>query len=136
MLESIFVTDLASLFTDHKMSSRPILAKYKHFKTICEQTSDNSPTDSNSSFRTTRMRHFVKLLNFLVFHFTVSLNAFFGRAHQCRRTTLPFVREVSAIQVIFLFLQEKYVTRTFSDNVQKWFQIFCIHAEYIHVVKQ
>ena len=40
-----FVIDLASLFTDHKMSGRPIRAKYKHFRTICEQTSDNSPTD-------------------------------------------------------------------------------------------
>ena len=47
MLESIFVTDLANLFTDENMSGRPIRAKYKHFKTICEQTSDNSPTDSN-----------------------------------------------------------------------------------------
>ena len=44
-----FVTDLANLLTDHKMSSHPILAKYKHFKTICERTSDNSPTDSSSS---------------------------------------------------------------------------------------
>ena len=44
------MTDLANLFTDHKMSSRPIRAKYKHVKTICEQTSDNSPTDSKSSF--------------------------------------------------------------------------------------
>ena len=43
------MTDLASLLTDHKMSGRPIRAKYKHFKTICEQTSDNSPTDSSSS---------------------------------------------------------------------------------------
>ena len=31
------------------MSGRPILAKYKHFKKKCEQTSDNSPTDSSSS---------------------------------------------------------------------------------------
>ena len=35
-----FVTDLASLLTNHKMSGRPIRAKYKHFKTICEQTSE------------------------------------------------------------------------------------------------
>ena len=47
-----FVTDRASLFTDHKMSGLPIWAKYKHFKTICEQTSHNSPTDSSSSFLT------------------------------------------------------------------------------------
>ena len=29
-----FVIDRASFFTDHKISGRPILAKYKHFKTI------------------------------------------------------------------------------------------------------
>ena len=43
---SHFVTDLASLLTDHRMSG----AKNKHCKTICEQTSDNSLTDSSSSF--------------------------------------------------------------------------------------
>ena len=43
------VTDLASLLTDHRMSGRPIRAKYMHFKTICEQTCDSSPTDSSSS---------------------------------------------------------------------------------------
>ena len=34
-----------SLFTDHKISGPLIWAKYKHFKTISEQTADNSPTD-------------------------------------------------------------------------------------------
>ena len=29
-----FVTALASLFTDQRMSGLPIRAKYKHFKTI------------------------------------------------------------------------------------------------------
>ena len=28
------VTDLASVLTDHRMSGRPIRARYKHFKTI------------------------------------------------------------------------------------------------------
>ena len=45
-----FVTDLDTLFTDHKMSGRPIRAKYKHYKTICDETSDNSRTDSSSSW--------------------------------------------------------------------------------------
>ena len=49
MLESIFKTDLTSFFTDHQISGRPIRAKYKHFETMCGQTSDNSPTDSSSS---------------------------------------------------------------------------------------
>ena len=46
----LHVTARASLFTDHKISSLPIHAKYEHFKTICEQTMDNSPTDPISSF--------------------------------------------------------------------------------------
>ena len=37
------VTDWASLLTDQRMSGPPIRAKYMHDKTICEQTSDNSP---------------------------------------------------------------------------------------------
>ena len=44
-----FVTELASFVADHKMSSRPIRAKYTHFKTICEQSPANSPTVSSSS---------------------------------------------------------------------------------------
>ena len=43
------IMDRASLFTDHKISGRPILAKYKHFRTIWEHVCDNSPTDFNSS---------------------------------------------------------------------------------------
>ena len=40
---------LGSLLTDHRMSGLPIRAKYKHFRTVCEQTSEKSPTDSSSS---------------------------------------------------------------------------------------
>ena len=40
-----FVMDRASLFTDHRISSLPIRAKYKHFRTIWEHTCENSPTD-------------------------------------------------------------------------------------------
>ena len=39
----------ASLFADHKISGLPMRAKYRHFRTICEQTFDNSPTDPHSS---------------------------------------------------------------------------------------
>ena len=41
-----FVMARASSFTDHKISGLPIRAKYGHFRIICEQTVDNSPTDS------------------------------------------------------------------------------------------
>ena len=48
---------LSSIWLEHeqicskttKISGLPIRAKYKHFRTICEQTVDNSPTDSFSS---------------------------------------------------------------------------------------
>ena len=43
------VIDRASLFTDHRISGRPIRAKYKHFRTIWDHTCDNSPTDFISS---------------------------------------------------------------------------------------
>ena len=44
-----FVMDRASLFTDHRISGRPIRAKYKNFGAIWEHTCDNSPTDFISS---------------------------------------------------------------------------------------
>ena len=45
-----FVMDRASSVTDHRISGRPIRAKFKDFKTLWEQTCDNTPTDSSSSF--------------------------------------------------------------------------------------
>ena len=45
-----FVINRANLIADHNISGRPILAKYKHFRTISEHTFDNPPTDFNSSF--------------------------------------------------------------------------------------
>ena len=38
MPESIFVTALASLLTDQRISGLPMRARYKHFTTICEHT--------------------------------------------------------------------------------------------------
>ena len=49
MLFVHFITARASLFTDRKISGLPIRAKYRHVRTIWEQTVDNSPTDSFSS---------------------------------------------------------------------------------------
>ena len=110
------------------MSGRPIRAKYKNFKTFCEQTSDNSPTDSNSSFYElmviqTKMRNFVQLLHFFICQLTVWLNAFFEHVLPCRRTTLLFVREVFLIPVIFLLLQQKCVIRTSLCTVQWLFHV-------------
>ena len=44
-----FVTARASLFTDYRISGLPIRTKYKHSRTIFEQTVGNSPTDPFSS---------------------------------------------------------------------------------------
>ena len=44
-----FVIDRASLLTDHEISSLPIRAKYKHFRTIQARTCDTSPNDPISS---------------------------------------------------------------------------------------
>ena len=43
------VIALAISLTNQRMSGLPNRAKYEHFKTICEQTCDDSPTDSSSS---------------------------------------------------------------------------------------
>ena len=48
-LSSICVTARASLHTDHKMSGLPIRARHRRLRKKCEQTVDNSPTDSLSS---------------------------------------------------------------------------------------
>ena len=41
--------DWSSKFVHWWTSGLPIRARYKHVKTMCEQTADNSPTDSSSS---------------------------------------------------------------------------------------
>ena len=44
-----FVINRANSFTELRISSRPIRAKYKHLRTIWEHAFDNSPTDFVSS---------------------------------------------------------------------------------------
>ena len=61
-----FVIDRAKLFTDHRISGLPIRAKYKHFRTIWEDTFDNDAWS----------RYFVKLLSRLVCQLTISLHTF------------------------------------------------------------
>ena len=41
--------DRPSLFPGHRISGLPTRAKYKHFRTISDDTFDNSPQDFNSS---------------------------------------------------------------------------------------
>ena len=69
--------------TDRRMSGRPLRARYKHFNcnTIWDQTSDNSPLFSSSSFLNlvnvqTRMRNFVSLLRLFVYQNAILFYAF------------------------------------------------------------
>ena len=101
-----FVTHLASVFTDHKMSRRPMPATCKHFKTICEQTSDNSPSDSRSScLKCLSSKQGCETLQSCFLFFCLPMRSIAQRIFEhvlpCRRTPLLFLREVSAILVIF-----------------------------------
>ena len=76
-----FATARASLFTDHRMSGLSIRARYKHFRTILEQTFDTSPTVPNSFFLNSwSSRHgvetFFSWLNLLIRRFAKLFNAF------------------------------------------------------------
>ena len=116
-----FVTNLANLLTTWCQVDQ-FVPNASMFKTICEQTSHNSPTDSQFLLSElmvihARIRNFTKLLHFLVRQFTVSFNTFLSRSFH---VTGPrcCLREIYLILVIFLLLQQKYVIRTFLRAVQ------------------
>ena len=100
------------------MSGLTLRAKYKHFNTICEQTSDNSPTDSGSSFlmwwsSKAKTWNFEKLLRlFFVWPIDSVSPRIVRRVLPCRGTTLLFLRDVCPILVILQLLLQKYVIRT------------------------
>ena len=85
--ECHFEIDRAS---DHRMSGLPIRAKYKHFKTICEETCENSPTVSSSSS--------------------------ISDGHPSKDLTLCTVAPSNL--VVFQLLQKKYVLQTSLKIVQ------------------
>ena len=66
------------IYWPQKISGRPILAKYKHFRTVWEDTSDSSPTDFRLFFRVVVIdawsRYFVELLSRLVCQLTISFH--------------------------------------------------------------
>ena len=122
------VTAQVNLSTDHKMSGRPTLAKYKHFNTICEHTSDNSTTDSNSSCLNwwTSKHGLETLCNCLTFLFA---NSQYVPRTSWRGCTISW--DHAPIQVIFHLLLQKYVIQTSSCVVWQWFHLVCSHVEYI-----
>ena len=118
-----FVTDLASLLTDHRKSGRPILAKYKHFKTTCEQKCDNSPVIPNPSFVIlvivqARTRNLMQLLCLFVGQFAVPFHTFFAHVLPRRTTMQKLLIVASPIPAIFLLLQQKYVLQTYFCFIQ------------------
>ena len=76
-----FVMDRASLFTDHRISGRPILAKYKHFRTILGAYLGQFSNRFHFFFSEMMVidawsRYFVELLNRIVCQLTISFHTF------------------------------------------------------------
>ena len=93
-----FATARAILFTDHKISGRPIRAKNRHYRTICEQPVDDSPTDSFFFFQLMVIHacccNFVK--NCPVVLFAISFHALLCMTFPCHKTMkISFRHQVS-----------------------------------------
>ena len=97
-----YVTAVASLFTNLRMSSPPILAKYKNFKTICEHTSDNAPTVCSSSFfEVMVVKTWCRDLNQLLIVFVCQNATSFNHVLPYHKTKRLFLRQVSPNRVTF-----------------------------------
>ena len=130
-----FVTALARLFTDQRMSSLPIRAKYEHFKTFCEQTSDTSQLiwvllSWSGDHPSKDLRLCITARSFCLPVRNIS-QRIFEHVPPCRRTTLLFSCEAFPTLVIFQLLQQKLVIRTFFCVHRWWFRSACIHVECI-----
>ena len=131
------MTARASLFTDQRVSGLPMLAKYKHFKTVCEHTLGNSPTVSSSSFlKLWSSKHGVETLyKYMLSVFCVPAHNIFPRkpSHVLpyRMTTRQFLREVSPTLATVSLLQQTFVIRTFVCIPQQYCRSICIHVECI-----
>ena len=108
-----FVTDRANLLTDHRVSGRPVRARYKHFKTTWEQTSENSPLFSSFSFlvwwSSNQGLKTLKSCSTFLFANSQYRSTHFRAcpSESYRRTTLKFSREVCPILVILRYIQQK-----------------------------
>ena len=130
-----FRTALASLFTDHKMSGLPIRAKYKHFSTICEQTWDNSPTDSSSSclsWWSSKQR--LETLNSCSVFFCLLIHSIARRIFEhvlpCRGTTPLFLRETFPTLAIFSVAPAEIRDSNIFENSSMF--SFGLHSRWVH----
>ena len=93
-------------------SGLPIRAKYKHFKTICEHTSDISPTDASSSLLKwwSSKQGFETLHSCSVFCLPARsiIPRIFEHVLPCRKTTQPSLREALSTLVIFQLSQQRF----------------------------
>ena len=120
------MTARASLITDQRMSGLPILVKYKHLKTICEQTLHNSPTVSSSSFLKFWRLCTIAQLSYLPVHAIFSLT--FSRDLPCYRAKLLFSREISPnFSVAAAEIRDSDIFSVFLNDI---LVRFCIHVEY------
>ena len=123
-----------SLFTDHKISGRPI----KTFQNICGQTLDNSPTDPISSLNGWSSRHGVSTLCncwFVLFASSQYLSTHFfawpsmSQDHQ-EIYAHPIFRKLVAFQK---FLQKSWVRTYFGLQyplviwLSRWVQSTLVH---------
>ena len=124
------MSDLANLLTHHRMSGLPIRSKYKHFKTNCEQTSDSSPTDSNSSCLNDGHPNKELGLCTIALSFCLPVHSFSQRTFSddlsYRVTIRQFLRGVSRdSNNLLLFVNTSFVRLAFT-----------LSASEIHVVKK
>ena len=111
---------------------------YRHVHTMCEQTSDNSPTVLflNVMIIQSRTWNVVQLLSLFVCHLAIFPRTF-RRVPPCRRTMLLFLRVVCPILVIYRLFRRRYVTRTclcILQNTFVWFA-FTLSASQVHVIQ-
>ena len=116
----------ASLFTDHNISGRPILAKYKHFRTIWEHVFDNSPTDFvSSSLKWWSSMHGVDSCS--PTHNIVPHTSLHDQP--CHKTMKKY--EDFEGKVISLFSPQKFAIRTWFCNCPQYLCLFHIVFECI-----
>ena len=118
------------MFTEHRISSLPIRAKYKHFKTIWEQTLLYSPTDFNSSsLKWWSSTHGVDTL--CSCWVVLFANSQYRSTHFLAwnfQIIRPW-RNTNIIRVC-LFLPRKFAIQTWLCNCQQYLCLFHIVFEY------
>ena len=124
-----FVMDRASLFTDKRISSLPIRAKYTHFRTIWEHTCGNSPIKFHFLFFCEVLvidawsGYFVELLSRLVRQLTISLYTFLCMTFHIIR---PWKKKILRVRNLFSSLRGNLRFKHGSVIVHNLFAYFAL----------